>query len=315
MRAPQRKLDRAVREQLGLSWEAARSAIRSGKIFVADQVATDPEALVASGVALRLVPNAPRPHVRRREALERDAIVHLDAQVVVVVKPSGLSTVPFGDETPDQARLTFDALVREILARKLEQLKLPRGRAPLGVVHRLDKETSGVMVFARTLLAKKHLAQQFREHAPDRRYFALVHGVINEPKTFRSYLIEDRGDGLRGSARGNKREGQLAITHVKPIERLRGATLVACELETGRTHQIRIHLAEAGHPLVGEKVYIRRYTGERIAAPRTMLHAAELAFDHPESEERLSFSVAPPKDFQDLAASLRLSPRSAGPGK
>ena len=98
----------------------------------------------------------------------------------------------------------------------------------------------------------------------------------------------------------------LVVTHVTPIERLDGATLVSCQLETGRTHQIRIHLAEAGHPLVGEKVYIRNYRGEPILAPRLMLHAAELGFDHPSDERPMRFEDPPPSDFQEVLARLRI---------
>jgi 23S rRNA pseudouridine1911/1915/1917 synthase len=175
------------------------------------------------------------------------------------------------------------------------------------VVHRLDKDTSGVMLFARTLEAKKHLAQQFRVHSIGRRYVALVHGTFVGKRTLRSHLVEDRGDGLRGSARPGRREGQLAVTHVRAVTPLAGATLVSCELETGRTHQIRIHLAEAGYPIVGEAVYIRGYGGPRLDAPRTMLHAAELTFEHPVSGEELSFGVEPPEDFPAGDAAARLS--------
>jgi 23S rRNA pseudouridine1911/1915/1917 synthase len=172
------------------------------------------------------------------------------------------------------------------------------------VVHRLDKETSGVMVFTRTLEAKKHLSQQFREHTVERRYLALVHGRLERALVLESYLIEDRGDGLRGSARGTTKGGQRALTRVTPKRQLAGATLVECRLETGRTHQIRIHLSEAGHPLVGERVYIRNYAGARIDAPRMMLHAAALGFVHPVDEEPMGFDAPPPADFERLLASL-----------
>ena len=101
------------------------------------------------------------------------------------------------------------------------------------------------------------------------------------------------------------REGQLAITHVEPVEALDGATLVACRLETGRTHQIRIHLAEAGHPLVGEKVYVRDFRGELIPAARAMLHAAELGFQSPTDDRPMRFRDDPPADFQETLTRLR----------
>jgi 23S rRNA pseudouridine1911/1915/1917 synthase len=196
--------------------------------------------------------------------------------------------------------MTLDALVREVLARR----DRVRGRAPLGVVQRLDKATSGILVFARNFAAKKHLAQQLRFHTMERRYLAIAHGDV-APGTFRSYLVEDRGDRMRGSASQGRREGQLAVTHVERLERLAGATLVGCRLETGRTHQIRIHLAERGHPLVGEAVYIRDFKGTLIPAPRLMLHAAELGFEHPTDGRRMRFETPPPADFEQTLARLR----------
>ena len=104
---------------------------------------------------------------------------------------------------------------------------------------------------------------------------------------------------------GVRRDGQLAVTHVEPVERLQGATLVACRLETGRTHQIRIHLAESGHPLVGERVYVRDFSGAMIPAARPMLHAAELGFDHPVDDRPMRFSDPVPKDFEETLKRLR----------
>ena len=122
----------------------------------------------------------------------------------------------------------------------------------------------------------------------------------------------DRGDGLRGSfghyrrARGQPpADAKRAVTHVTPIERLRGATLVECRLETGRQHQIRIHLAERGHPILGERVYIRDYEGTPIDSVRPMLHARLLGFTHPATGERVTFEREPPADFEDMRERLR----------
>jgi 23S rRNA pseudouridine1911/1915/1917 synthase len=283
-----------------MSWNAARDAIRSGKVFREGAVIVDAQGLVGKGDTLEIRPNAPRPHVARRDAFAAERILFQDGTVVVVDKPPGISTVPFGDADPEEERATLDALLRDVLARS------SRGpRAPLGVVHRLDKDTSGVLVFTRTVAAKKHLANQFRKHTTERRYVAIVHGRFDKKRTIRSYLVEDRGDGIRGSARPGQKEGQLAITHVAPLEKLQGATLVECRLETGRTHQIRIHLSEAGHPLVGERVYIRHYRGDRIDAPRLMLHARMLGFEHPTSGEEMQFEAPLPEDFERRLASLR----------
>jgi 23S rRNA pseudouridine1911/1915/1917 synthase len=179
------------------------------------------------------------------------------------------------------------------------------------VVHRLDRETSGLMVFTRSARAKRALAAQFRAHDVDRAYLAIAHGTV-PPGKIETDLVLDRGDGLRGShghfrrASGPApREARHAVTHVTPLEALRGATLVECRLETGRQHQIRIHLAELGHPLVGEPVYVRDYTAARIEAPRVMLHACVLGFIHPRSGARVSWRSDPPADFETVLASLR----------
>jgi 23S rRNA pseudouridine1911/1915/1917 synthase len=300
-----KRLDGIVRSVFGLSWREARDAIETGKVFVGEpgEVELDAERPMRGGTRIELRPAAPRPHVARLGSFERGAIVHLDPHVVVVDKPAGISTVPYGEEPSDEE--TLDAVVREILARRLDRAGAPRGRAPLGVVHRLDKETSGLLVFTRNVAAKQHLANQFRHHTTHRRYVALVHGELRQRRTFRSHLLDDRGDGLRGSARAGQREGRLAITHVEPLERLAGATLVSCRLETGRTHQIRIHLSEAGHPLVGERVYVRRFAGEQLPAPRHMLHAIELGFEHPSSGERVFFEREPAEDFLAVLGMLR----------
>lgn len=297
-----RPLDAVVRGFYGLSHGAARKAVETGKVSLDGDVITHPTQRVTKGTVVVLDPTRPRPHVRKRTELERSSIVFVDGSVVVVRKPAGVMTVPFGNESPEEAKHTLDALVREILAHRTNA----RGRAPLGVVHRLDKETSGLLVFTRTLAAKKHLSDQFRHHTTKRRYVAIVHGDHPPKKTYRSTLVADRGDGLRGSTAHGRPGGQLAITHVETIERFRGrATLVSCRLETGRTHQIRIHLSEAGHPLVGESVYVRNYRGERIAAPRMMLHATELGFVHPATEQLMSYSDPPPPDFEAILRSLR----------
>lgn len=291
-----RRLDAVLKALSGLSWERARKAIASGKVTV-DGAPTDDGSLpVRAGSRLRIDERAPS---RRAERLRDLEIVHLDHAFVVVNKPAGISTIPFGDESPDEQRQTLDALVRAVLTRMLGS----RGRPPLGVVQRLDKETSGLIVFARTLAAKQHLAQQLRVHSVHRRYLALAHGTVPSG-TLRSRLVPDRGDGLRGSTT-NPKLGQLAVTHVEALEALEGATRIACRLETGRTHQIRIHLSESGHPLLGERVYVRRFPGPILPAPRMMLHAAELGFVHPSNGREMSFRSDLPQDFHDRLASLR----------
>jgi 23S rRNA pseudouridine1911/1915/1917 synthase len=174
-------------------------------------------------------------------------------------------------------------------------------------VQRLDKETSGLLVFARTVLAERGLGGQFRKHTVLRRYLAVVPGTM-EARTIATRLVRDRGDGRRGSTTLPVL-GKEAVTHVEVVERLPGYTLLACRLETGRTHQIRIHLAERGHPLCGEKVYNRRRDGtvhaDPSGAPRLALHAAELGFTHPTTNQWLQWSMAAPPDLQAFLERLR----------
>lgn len=289
-------LDRCVRGLFGASWGRARAWIESGKVRVDGTVTTAPTVRVGAGASVEVDERAPR---TRESTVD---VAYADAHVVVVDKPAGVSTVAYDDSDRD----TLDARVRAWLKRGNPAGS--RGRPNLGVVHRLDKETSGLVVFTRTWLAKQSLASQFRAHAVHRRYLAIAHGDVR-PRTVRSWLVENRGDGLRGSARGSGRppaDAREAITHVERVESLRGATLVACRLETGRTHQIRIHLSEAGHPLVGERVYVRSYDGPTIDAPRLMLHAAELGFEHPATHREMRFERDPPDDFRATLARLRV---------
>jgi 23S rRNA pseudouridine1911/1915/1917 synthase len=295
-----RPLDGVVRTLLSVPWSEARRLIETGKIRVAGEAWKDPQRAVRGGDRLSLHLRTPRPRTAEVQAVAEDLIVYVDPSVVVVRKPAGISTVPFGDESPEEERRTLDVLVREVLARK-DRI---RGRAPIGVVQRLDKATSGLLVFARTFAAKKHLGHQLRLHTMQRRYLAIAHGEVREG-TRRSYLVADRGDGLRGSVNEGLRAGQVAVTHVDVIERLRGATLIGCRLETGRTHQIRIHLSESGNPLVGESVYIRGLRSPPIPAPRLMLHAAELGFEHPADGRAMLFTEEPPPDFAETLARLR----------
>jgi len=287
------RLDRSLRELCpGASWGDVRRLIETGKVYVAGERVTDLARFARRGDEISIRMRAPR--VTLTTLLPHDAIVHLDAQLVVVRKPAGISTVRF-DET--ETGETLDEIVRATIKRRTG-----RAEPPLGVVHRLDKDTSGLMLFARTLDAKRKLKQAFRVHAVRRRYHAIAHGRVSA-RTITSRLVQDRGDGRRGST-DNPELGREAITHVRPLESLEGATLIECRLETGRTHQIRIHLAELGHPIVGERVYApRKFVG--IPAPRQMLHALELGFEHPADGRSLDFSEPVPEDMLRVIEQLR----------
>lgn len=291
------RLDGAVRDALGNpSWSRVRGWIQSGKLRIDGRVELDPGFRLRLGQRVELLMNAPKPEVAGR--LTSQSIAFVDAHLVVVRKPAGISSVPYDRGE----RGTLQEMVRAWINRSAVK-RNDRGRGELGVVHRIDKETSGLLVFTRTFKAKQSLDAQLRDHTVERRYFAVAHGRVKAGR-IETRLVADRGDGVRGSTR-NPKLGRVAITHVTPEEELEGATLVSCRLETGRTHQIRIHLAERGHPLLGEKVYIRGLPGPFLPAPRMMLHAAVLGFEHPAHGSRLRFEDPMPEDMRELVASLR----------
>jgi 23S rRNA pseudouridine1911/1915/1917 synthase len=238
----------------------------------------------------------------------RIAIRFQDAHVVVVEKPPGLTTMRHADEAAEFGRRaqrflppTLADLLPSLLSRS------GRGGPPrLRAVHRIDKDTSGLVVFALTPQAEANLGRQFRAHTIERRYLGLVreHAVS---RRIESWLVRDRGDGRRGS--GPPGQGQRAVTEVMVRENLGEYTLVECRLETGRTHQVRIHLGEAGTPLCGERVYDRPIHGRPLpdgsGAKRVMLHAARLGFDHPGTGCRMIWDSELPPDMAQLLGRLR----------
>ncbi len=245
-----------------------------------------------------------RPETRPQES-ELIAIRYLDQHLVVVEKPSGINTVRHPSEREWNARRkalspTLEDIVPRWIVRK--EGRVQKGTLPrLRIVQRLDKETSGLVVFARSVIAERELGRQFKAHTVHRRYLAVVPGYV-PAQTIRSRLIRDRGDGRRGST-AFPDQGKEAVTHVEPVERLAGYTLVACRLETGRTHQIRIHLAELGHPVCGEKVYGRG--PDNSGAPRLALHAAELGFIHPTTGASQRWEMPLPPDLDAFVKGLR----------
>ena len=284
----------------GTSWSKARELCRRGRVQIDGTTVTDPASRVDAGRAISIARGAAPP---RAASPPPALILHADRAVLVVDKPPGVVTAAPGDN-----RRTLLGLARFALRRQ-ERL---RGFPVLHVVHRLDAEASGLVAFARTVAAQRGLQEQFRARTLHRTYLALAHGTVGRA-SFDTLLLRDRGDGLRGSRQPGGRAGRdesraaarRAITRVEPVELLAGATLVRCRIETGRQHQIRIHLAEAGHPILGERVYVRDYRAARIDAPRLMLHAAEIEFRHPASGAPLRFAAELPADFALLLARLR----------
>ena len=291
---PQRTLAASVREQLGIAWSRAKTLCTQGRVSVDGERCIDPAMRIADGAVVVVDQHAPK---LPTGPLAESAIVHADRDIVIVDKPAGMLSVT--DETGTNETIVDYA--RTLLRR------MKRGvDVPLGVVHRLDRDTSGLMVFTRSADAKRRLAERFREHDIERAYVAIVNGTLHDAKRIETDLMIDRGDGLRGSSDESQAgAGRRSVTFVQPLVELNGATLVECRLETGRQHQIRIHLSEIGHPLVGEKVYKRDYRRRMIKAPRTMLHARTLGFLHPRSGVPMLFESEPPADFAAMLEGLR----------
>jgi len=324
------------RREQGSSWSQLRRQISARRLQVNGNLCLDEGRRLKSGDVVRLLP-----HPAAAPPTEDDVrIRHLDPHLVIVEKPAGMTTLRHAEERawPKQRRQlqpTLDEVLPAAIARWQRRSRggqvlgagqptgrrsgnknsLPASTRRVRAVHRLDRETSGLMVFARTVDAERLLGLQFRDHSLHRVYIAVALGHV-EPRTIETRLIDDRGDGRRGST-SNPKLGKVAVTHVRPLEYLSGHTVIECQLETGRTHQIRIHLAESGHPLCGDKVYRGRFPGPGIAdhsgSPRVALHAAELGFVHPVSGQELQFKMPLPADLVELIDRLRGPARDPGP--
>ena len=305
----QQSLVDAVHKLLELSWGQARRLIDTRHVQVNGNLCIDSGRRLAVGEVLHVFthPLALPPQENQVK------IRFIDEHLVVIEKPSGMTTLRHPEERywPAERRQRQPTL-EECLNRIIAKRERPNPRGPqspprVRPVHRLDRDTSGLMVFARAVKAERGLVSQFSKHSITRCYQAIVAGRIDST-TIDTVLIRDRGDGRRGSsAAEHEGSGKRAITHVRTIESLGEFTLVECRLETGRTHQIRIHLSEKGHPVCGDKVYaakkFARSKSDGSGAPRLALHACELGFAHPISQETMHFTWPFP---EDLAVFLRV---------
>jgi 23S rRNA pseudouridine1911/1915/1917 synthase len=236
----------------------------------------------------------------RPEAIELD-IVFEDADLLVIDKPAGLVVHPGAGNREG-------TLLNALLHHDPKLAQLPRA----GIVHRLDKDTSGLLVVARTLPAQTALVAMLAARDIHRRYAAVVNGVPVAGGTVDAPLDRHPSDRLRRAVREG---GRPAITHYRVREKFRAHALLQCELESGRTHQIRVHMAHAGWPLVGDPLYGKGLRLPRGATPeladalrafkRQALHAEHLAFAHPVTGESMLFDAEPPRDFPDLLDALR----------
>jgi 23S rRNA pseudouridine1911/1915/1917 synthase len=216
--------------------------------------------------------------------IDRIRIVFEDESVLVVDKPAGLLTMA----TEKEKSTTLYAVLRAYLDDKTKPERL-------FIVHRLDREASGLLVFAKTIEAKDRLQDQFKDHSAGRKYVAVVEGRVKaDDFTIRSLLAENAA--YRVYSTPSKKTGKAAVTHVHVLKRKPKTTLLEVRLETGRKHQIRVHLAEKGHPIVGDKNYGSRSNPIR----RLALHGAHLDFIHPGTEKPMGFDSPYPKAFDTL---------------
>ena len=227
-------------------------------------------------------------------------MVYEDSAVLVVDKAPGILVQP----TPQGDRGTLLDLLRRYLRHRHPAVRSPY----LGLLHRIDRDTSGLLLFSRRGEANRVLAEQFRTHSLAREYLALVHGRCEEDSGTIADSLARPAPGARRRASSGQ-GGKRAVTHFRVLERFAEATLLSARLETGRTHQIRIHFAGRGHPLVGDRVYGNRNSGRRQELmdrfPRQALHAGLLGFTHPITGAWLRFEVPPPEDFAELLRALR----------
>lgn len=301
------RLDKVLSEALS---DASRSRLKAlvldGSVRVNGEIAANPARRVQAGDVIEVEIPPPTPLALTPEPMTLD-IVHEDDDLIVIDKPAGLVVHPgAGHES--------GTLVHGLLAYCAGRLSGIGGVMRPGIVHRIDKDTSGLIVVAKTDAAHAGLSEQFAAHSIDRRYIALVWGVPSPVEgVIRGAIARDAKDRKRMAVTDAAR-GRTAVTRYR-VERAFGSAiaLVACTLETGRTHQIRVHMRHIGHPLVGDPVYGRATRARRatlpdpLAAavatfPRQALHAGRLGFIHPTTGRKLIFESRLPDDMHDLIA-------------
>ncbi len=271
-------LDALQRRFPDSSKTSLRKMLQSGRVRVNGELEKDAKRPLEPNDAIEVISKS-----RACTLPEGLSILHEDEDVIVVLKSHGLLTVA----TERERENTAQAYLNDYLREKRE------GR--IHVVHRLDRETSGVLVFAKNFAVREALKEKFAAHAIDRVYVAIIEGTIDPPSgTIRSHLLE-RSD-LRMQSVGAHPDAKLAVTHYRTMATTPGYSMLEVTLETGRKNQIRAHLSEAGHPVVGDQLY-----GSTVnPLGRLGLHAKLLAFTHPVSEKRMSFTAPLPSVFRKL---------------
>jgi 23S rRNA pseudouridine1911/1915/1917 synthase len=296
------RLDRALADAVPvLSRERLKALISSGAVLRGDVAVRDPAKPAAAGEMLTIA--VPEPTPAHNEAQDIPLVVAFeDEHLIVIDKPAGLVVHP--------AAGNYDGtLVNALLHHCGGSLSGIGGVARPGIVHRIDKDTSGLMIAAKTDRAHEGLARQFHDHSIERRYRAIVGGI---PRPAAGTV-----DAPLARSPQNRKKiaivqgGKRAVTHFSTLQVLRDAALVECRLETGRTHQVRVHMASIGHALLGDPVYGRTKSGrkgllETLGFARQALHAAHLGFIHPVNSTALSFDSPMPADMQELFSQLHV---------
>ena len=295
------RLDRALAAAAPiLSRERIKRLIAAGNVTLNDRQVRDPAIRTTAEDRFAIV-------VPEAVAADNEAqaialtIVHEDEHLIVIDKPAGLVVHPAAGNLDG-------TLVNALLHHCRGSLSGIGGVARPGIVHRIDKDTSGLIVAAKTDRTHEGLAAQFAKHSIDRGYLAIVNGqpaatgIVDAPLA-RSPVNRQKIAIITGP------RGKRAVTHWRVVTPLDRAALVECRLETGRTHQIRVHMASIGHPLIGDQVYgisktVHRPLLERLGFRRQALHAARLGFIHPATGKQLTFESAVPADMQELFSEL-----------
>jgi 23S rRNA pseudouridine1911/1915/1917 synthase len=296
------RLDRALAAQVPtLSRERLKVLTKAGALKRDEAAVRDPAIKVKGNERFSLT--IPEPEPAPNEAQEIPLpILFEDEHLLVVDKPAGLVVHPAAGNRDG-------TMVNALLHHCGGSLSGIGGVARPGIVHRIDKDTSGLLVVAKHDRAHEGLAKQFADHSIDRRYLAIVSDVPRQAEGTVDARLARSSQNRKKIAIVGEGRGKRAVTHWKRLDILRDAALVECRLETGRTHQVRVHMASIGHPLVGDPVYGRTRKAHRellksLGFHRQALHAAHLGFVHPITKGRLSFDSDLPSDMQELFSAL-----------
>jgi 23S rRNA pseudouridine1911/1915/1917 synthase len=293
------RLDKALAEATNLSRERIKGLIADGAVEIGGATAKSGSARVGAGAAFSITLPPPEPLIAEPQDIPLE-VVFEDEHLIVIDKPAGMVVHPAAGNRDG-------TLVNALLFHCRGQLSGINGVARPGIVHRIDKDTSGLLVVAKSDAAHEGLAKQFADHSITRRYLAVCAGHPNPSAGTISGRIgrSDRDRKKMAVLPEDATRGKHAVTHFETLRRLNHAALIECRLETGRTHQVRVHCESIGHALLGDPVYGRtpkalRPLLEELGFRRQALHAARLGFRHPISAETLDFCAELPSDMREL---------------